>query len=764
MNQTMKILLTFIMSVCIAAGVCAQTVTGTVVDSGRRPVRAVTVLAQTADSTFAGVAITDSTGHFSIDSVPQHYHLTLQHLLYETLTVTPGSYNAGTLVMKERSHELGEVVVKGSAPLVKVEDGGLSYNAATLAQQTTADNAYSMVLKTPGISEQDGAVTLAGAGQVTLFINGKVSTLDNDQITRILKSTPVKNVDRIQVMYNAPARFHVRGAVVNVVLRRKEAGTVSGEVFATAEQRTHTQGNAGVNLSITGRKTTLDLTYSLDGSNSVSWLDLNNRHTVDGVMHEVSQSTRNRSKGLSHNVRAALDRTLSDDLSLSAAYTGSFSPDYKSDASSEGNVYTSFNHKSSEMTMHNVNISLTSKKGFSAGADYTWYKDVDNQDFSSSAAAGGQRAAFTTEARQRIDRWKGFADMSHRLGGGWKLNYGASATFVTNDNTQVYNTTAGSDMSDKDTHSSVTEQTWNAYAGFDTRFGKKFSLSMTLTGEYYKIGDYSKWALLPAANLSYTASPSHIWQLMLSTDKSYPGYWEMQESTSYLNGYAEVLGNPGLKPSQNYRANLVYVLKGKYQLVGFYAYQDNYFVQQAYLSPHRLTMIYQSQNWNYDQRYGVSIILPFTIGKVANTRLILQTFGMRSRCDNFFDTSFNKSKWIKYADLNNNIFLTSRRNLTLEITARWISSMQQGIYDLGSIWGLDAALKYTFAKGRADLLLKGSDIFATWVPGVTASYNGQYMDMKVDSDNPSVNLTLRYRFKDYKSKKHTTVDTSRFGM
>lgn len=51
-----------------------------------------------------------------------------------------------------------------------------------------------------------------------------------------------------------------------------------------------------------------------------------------------------------------------------------------------------------------------------------------------------------------------------------------------------------------------------------------------------------------------------MFQLSLSTDKTYPSYWDMQSSVSYLNGYTELWGTPGLKPMTNY--NLMGIIYG----------------------------------------------------------------------------------------------------------------------------------------------------------------------------------------------------------
>ncbi len=78
---------------------------------------------------------------------------------------------------------------------------------------------------------------------------------------------------------------------------------------------------------------------------------------------------------------------------------------------------------------------------------------------------------------------------------------------------------------------------------------ESFGFSVSATGEYYTIGNYHRqWAVYPQASLTYFKNAkAYIPTFSLSTDKTYPGYWDMQSSVSYLNGYTELWGNAGIE-------------------------------------------------------------------------------------------------------------------------------------------------------------------------------------------------------------------------
>ena len=48
-----------------------------------------------------------------------------------------------------------------------------------------------------------------------------------DQLIQLLKTMPASRVEKAEVMYNAPAKYNVKGALLNVVLSKNESETPS---------------------------------------------------------------------------------------------------------------------------------------------------------------------------------------------------------------------------------------------------------------------------------------------------------------------------------------------------------------------------------------------------------------------------------------------------------------------------------------------------------------------------------------------------------
>ena len=205
----MKQIVILTVSLMVAATrLAAQEVKGRVTDKDRQPIEGATVVMQTPDSVFVDGVTTDSLGCFVFHRTLNRYRLIFQHLLYKSVVKDyDASGDVGTVVMDEQgAYALDEVVVRAERPLVKAENGALTYDVEALAEKTTASNAYEVLTRLPGVWEQGGSLSLIGAGSVTVVLNGRPSSMSGEQLANLLKNTSVSNVEKAEVMYSAPAK------------------------------------------------------------------------------------------------------------------------------------------------------------------------------------------------------------------------------------------------------------------------------------------------------------------------------------------------------------------------------------------------------------------------------------------------------------------------------------------------------------------------------------------------------------------------------
>ena len=111
--------------------------------------------------------------------------------------------------------------------------------------------------------------------------------------------------------------------------------------------------------------------------------------------------------------------------------------------------------------------------------------------------------------------------------------------------------------------------------------------------------------------------------------------------------------------------------------------------------------------------------------------------------------------------MTHTITLATKPDLKLKIIGMVHSDAIQGIYDLPTSGGLNATLRYGFAKGKGILNLYCNDIFesAQISPHIrfkTQNVTNHYSCFR------EFGVSITYKFGGYKEKQREGVDTSRF--
>lgn len=558
----MKFIISAILSLCIN-NVYAQKITGVITDRDNNPIEFATIVLQTTDSVFLNSAYTDSVGRFSIKTDTLPVIITIQHLMYETYQKKCNTKAIGSIQMNEKSQMLSEVSIIGEYPLVRVIDGKMTYNMSQLLTDKMATSIYDAILKLPGIHIQKGTFQLIGANNVTILINGKKTNMDENQLNNLLKNMPKERIREAEVMYSAPPQYHVRGAVINLVLDNAIYDTqqLQGQINTLYNQGYYKNFQGGVTILYNTPKTLTDFLYSFGYNQVRTGQEIISQHIFNDQVSDINQSDRGYSVKPIHTIRLGNDWLINDKDKITLAYTAEIQPWMRSFNSSNGTYSDSENKKNTDkpVQMHNIALNYTSGFGFSTGIDFTSYKNHTTQHYRERME--GKEDFFDARSKQDIRRLSFYADQSHSLGKGWTLNYGTKFSFASDKSSQIYHSSVSHNWSDYDSDSQLNEYTYDLYAGFSKRFANNLSLNASLTGEYYKHKKIDYRSLFPMMEITYTANPVSVFQLSVSSDKVYPSYWEMQNTTSYLNGYTEIQGNTDLRPAKNYSFQLNYIWK-----------------------------------------------------------------------------------------------------------------------------------------------------------------------------------------------------------
>lgn len=655
--------------------------------------------------------------------------------------------------------ELPEIMVKGERPVVKAEEGKLVYDLPRLVNDLPVNNAMDAIKELPGIVDIGSGLTLAGQN-INIVINGKVSSLTPEQLNELLRSIPVSHIEKAEVMYAAPARYQVRGPMVNLVLKKGTGeNKLTGEVSSAWQQKYYEDLTERASLLYSSPKFSADLLYSYNFGRSRQGGDKEALHTVGDKVYEMNLTESRKYKFKRHNVRMGMDYNITADNLLSLVYTTRFNSN-NNKGISRGTEHSNSTSNGDDQ-LHNVQLGYRASFGLNAGVEFTFYKSPGDQLINS--VLNEEEINVRYKDQQRINRWKFYAMQEHQLANGWGLNYGANyTTSVDNSFQNYYDVESGQFVPEKSMTARREEYTINGFAGFSKSFGEKLSVDASFAAELYHSDIWNEWMYYPTLNVNYLPAPGHIFQLSFTSDKSYPEFWSMNNTISYMGAYSEIQGNPLLKPSVEYGTSLSYILKSKYIFTAFFNHEKDYFTQLLYQDPNRLAEIYKFMNEDYMQQIGIQAVIPFKVQSWLNSRITLTGINKREKDSDFWDIPFNRNHTTFVVGMNNTFTLSTKPDIRLNVSAFYQNGTIQGIYNITRSGNLDASLQWRSTNQRARVIVKGMDLLNTSQVSTKINFKGQNVSNKYWQTNRGVEVSFSYSFGDYKEKKRNDVDTSRF--
>lgn len=657
-----------------------------------------------------------------------------------------------------KTQTVGEAVVTAEKPQITGADGVIAVDLPNLVKGKPVGNVYESLAYLPGMTKDtDGNLSLAGAGSLTILINGKRPQMPQENLVALLQSYPVERLRKAEVMYSTPAKYHVQGASINLILKNPSVlDGLQGQVGTDYVQQHYAKGSGNAAVAYNAKKWGFDAMYKFTAGKSWAHNGINSRHLYGGERLNILQDERTVNKASNHNGHLGLDWRPGKDNKLSLAWNFQFSPvDYARNLSSGTlDTYTTAKDYPSAMKFNNAAIDYESSFGLSLGASFTKYKEGSNTTLRRDASTD---VVHEYTSSQHVERYHFYADQTHDVKQ-WTINYGLSFDYSADRSAQAYATAGSTDFSTR-----IEEYAGDAYLGFEHRFKRGISLTASLKADYYHRHDETRWWLSPQVALTYMKTPRHIFQVNVSSQKTEPSYWEIHGGDTWLNNYLVVSGNPLLKPSYTYTNQLVYIYRQKYMAVLYFNHTDDFIVQQPYQSATALSLSYKTQNFNYSQMLGLMLRAPFSIGHTLQSTLTLNGYYTHNKADNYYGLRFNREKCSFYANLDNSIRLTQRHPIFLTIGASALTASLQGVADISSIWKIDAGAKWTLLKGKADLTVSATDLFNRWSPTITFDRQGQDLRMNTYDLTRQLKVSFVYRFNSFKPKTYD-LDDARFGI
>lgn len=683
--------------------------------------------------------------------------LSVANVKAQTLTQTD------SLTMETMLHNLPEVMVKGSRPIVKAERGMLSYNMPLLLKQLPADNAYEALTRIPGVSDATGSISFFG-NEVTLIINGQATTLTQEQLTERLKAMPAAQLSKAEVMLSAPARNHVRGMAINIVTK-DYAGTnqLSGQIIGGMRQNKYANEFGNLYLSLQRDKFGLDAQYKYVNGNSYGESSRIANHPLGNNRIHYNDETGQKSFGITHDYRLGMNYTFSKNNRLDVAYTGQWDKTNSNSRTTGSSI--SGMHRDSHEYLHNVDVNYALPFGLTLSGSYTYYRTPQQQALDGTITTENKNETernLTSGSEQTINKWMFTADQTHSLAHGWGLSYGVKGQFTSNKSYQTTIDKDGSVLPDGTSSVDLNERIWNIYAGFSKQINKAISLEASVAAEQYHSPIWDKWRVYPTLNALWNVNDNHLLNLSFSSNSEFPSYWSTMSNVFYSSTYTEIHGNPDLKPFSYYNVNLMWQIKRRYTLMAFASLKPDYSVQLPYQTTDRMAVIMKETNFDYSNSFGLQASAIFSAGKWLNGNVFAVGTYKHDKSSHFFDLPFNRKKLSVRLGGTASVKLCSTQDLRLILNPFIQSKAIQGVYDISPIFRMNAKLQWSSHDGRWGLRLNGNNIFNNLYDTRSVQGNQDYR-MKINYNWASATFAVIYKFGGYKEKTVKEVDTSRMG-
>ena len=539
---------------------------GRVIDEKGEPMPYVNVvLLSLPDSAFVQGAMTDMDGVFKIVTDVNAGLFKVTSVGYQTLYINAGE--GLTILMKEDTQLLSEVVVKGQLPKTQVKGDAMRTTVAgtILEKAGTMSDALS---KIPSLeAEREGGVKVLGRGDAEVYINGR-RVQDMKELSR-LRSDQIQYVDVVQ---NPGARYAASvKAVVRITLKKVQG---DGFSFQNSTQFMYQYGGSlNNNLTANYRTGGLDLTGSfwVGTYNHYKGLQVNDMLYYVGPDQVTGHSTQEIrhpwhawSPQLQFNYMVNENHTFGAYYKYDRTPSGETKGDYLTDMF-ENDILTersaSYIWQDESIKKHIFNAYYNGKVG-QLGIDL----NIDGL-FDDTNTPGRTTEKTTLVGAAPVDRtienntdnannfWATKLIFSYPV---LKGNLSVGGEYSYNHRTDAYTFQASDYVPVKTTDTEINEKSAAGFVEYGRQFGKVFAQVGLryehLTNDYFNFGkredevcrNYGDW--FPTATLT---APVGKVQLSLSyrRDIQRPAYANLTSSTIYINRYTYQSGNPYLQPT-----------------------------------------------------------------------------------------------------------------------------------------------------------------------------------------------------------------------
>lgn len=719
------------------------------------------VLYNLPDTVFITGTATDDKGNFSLNAAKKECILKISMLGYQTTTLKVMNEQIGTVSLLPQEEMLKEVVVKGSAPLIKLESNGISVDIQNTPLKNMGNLAEALG-QMPFVVKDNDAFTVLGKGTPIFYINNRL-VRDNNELQQINS----KDIKKITVITNPGAEYDASvKAVINIETLKPKGEGFGGSLWsynmAWLDAPNNSKWYTRDGVSLDYRTNGLDIF----GSFGYAYMNFpkdrvktNDIETNNNPIAVISNSKEN-DKWKFLQPEIGFNYMINNNQSFGARYQYYNSPSNVSskytmntDVYLNNTLNETLNTDFSGLTSgwsHYVNAYYYGKLSplftVKLDMDYKRSNNENTYNIINSYAQGADSLARTYNP-VNSSLYAGRLTIETPIWSG-TLSYGleGSRTLDKQQLSVVENTgIQGIDPS----NNQVTQNLGAGFVSYTKAFGL-FSANAGLRYEnvlssYYQdnvlVVEQSKRyeRLFPNANLSFNGKRLQM-SLGYRNSVNRPNYGDLKSSIFYMAPYSYATGNPLLMPT--YTNTLSYMIK--YKVLTF---MTSYDWNQDYITD-MIPQLYIDNSM---------ILKPINIPHTNHLNLSLNYSSTYGIWRPNWDVSVDKD-YIKFGDpvITYNkpiLFLNFRNNFNLKNCQSginiWTKSKgnEGASYDGNVRWATNIYVNKNFFHEKLQVNLSGNDIFNT-----SSNYLSTYINNGIKSTwndymfRRSVVLDIHYNF------------------
>ena len=694
---------------------------------------------------------------------------------------------------EEKTKDIEEV--KMTKKVFHKKSDRMVYNVAN-SPVAKGSNAFELLKETPLISTSDNAnLKILGKNDAIIYINGRKSNMSAEAVLEMLKNTPSENIQKIEVITVPSSEFEVESnqGIINIVMKKKKYDGMSGTWKLENKQGYYNNPNTSVSLNYKKDKLTVS-TNTYVGK----WSEYNTYILSNGTDTSSNLSvgnTVNPNAYVGGNINA--DYEISDKQILGISYSLNLNKT-KDGSSYFRNIITDLSNNSTRENIttnnqndHSANHSLnlnyeiktdTLGSKLSLNAAYLNFNQKTENVNKTSDVNGVTLANFNQSIPQQIDNLGFMADYIQKFNKNLTLSVGGSYNKTKTDNdTQFVNILPPTGIDDNQSnHFIYDENIVGVYATLEKSFNDKISTKLGTRLELTKsegsvidkdehfTRDYNSF--LPYASVNYAINKNHNVTYSFSSRVRRPSFWELNPSRIYLTQTNYVQNNPFMKASQYYNQELNYMYKNTYFLVlntslvkdasdqiplqkvengntVLRYIRTNFGDKQEFSATLGFQKNFYNGIWsaNYTTTFGHNVFK----GSVDTDPITGETFPA---------FNLNKSTNLFHIQANNNIRLSSKKDLFLGVNYFYLAPQQISIGKLSALQSLDISVRkiwnnWTFLFEANDVLNTGSKYNITDIQS-----NGYYNNVRKNEYRRMLALTATYTFGNQKTQKARNIE------